>query len=163
MDDLMSGDLKKSFEMLGYGGRPLWTNTGCAFFCYMDKKTCRQVKGAVHNVKLEYHNIDGCPLIRFDVKVYDQIVDPLHFDAFLNISNPDHIPGIEALTEQEWLVFHWYGPDFKYSGSTAIHWPEDQRQMAKLIIDQAKEIISRTGGGDFDRAKAAFMARNPLE
>lgn len=162
MDDLMSGDLKLFFKLNGYGGQPVWTNTGCAFFCYMDKRTCNSVKGAVHDVKLELHEIDGCPIIRFDVKVYDRLVDPLHFDAFINIQNPDHLPVIEALTEQDWLIFHWYGPDFKYVRSTGIRWPAEQKEVAKAIIKQARNIITRTGGGDFNQAKAKYMKENPL-
>jgi hypothetical protein len=30
------------------------------------------------------------------------------------------------------------------------------------IIKAAREIVSRTGGGDFDKAKAIFMEANPL-
>lgn len=165
MDELMSGDLLQFFKLHGYGGHPLWTNTGVAFFVYIDKRTIRECKGAIHDVKLELHEIDGCPLIRFDIKIYDRIGDPLHFDAFLNINRPDqnHTPLLEALMVQEWMIFHWYEPNFKYSNSTGIHWPETQRQAAKQIIEQAKEITVRTGGGNFDSAKTQYMALNPLD
>jgi hypothetical protein len=162
MDELLGDDLLGAFKKLGYTGIPIWTNTGCAFFCYMDKKTCRQVKSAVHNVKLEYHEIDGCPLLRFDIKIYDQPVQPLHFDVFPNVQNEHHLLAIEALTVQEWLIFHWYGPDFKYTGSTGVHWREEQRVATAAMINQAKELVARTGGGNFDKAKAKFMAENPI-
>lgn len=101
MDDLMSGYLKEVFKKIGYGGIPIWTNTGCAFFCYMDDRTCKDVKGKVHNVKMEYYEIDECSLIRFDIVVYDDIINPLHFDAFLNIMNEDHECVSETLKEQD--------------------------------------------------------------
>jgi len=162
MDEILGDDLLGAFKILGYTGIPVWTNTGCAFFCYMDKKTCRQVKSAVHSVKLEYHEIDGCPLIRFDVRVYDQPIDPLHFDAFSNVQDEHHLAALEALAEQEWLIFHWYRPDFKYTGSTGIHWTPEQRFAAAAILQQARDLVCLTDGGNFDRAKARYITENPL-
>jgi len=57
MNELMCGDLREYFKRNGYGAVPEWTNTGCTFFCYMDNKTCRDVKGKVHKVRLEYYEI----------------------------------------------------------------------------------------------------------
>ena len=50
MNELMCGDLKEIFKKIGYGGIPTWTNMGCAFFCYIDTKTCRNIKGKFHNI-----------------------------------------------------------------------------------------------------------------
>jgi hypothetical protein len=85
-------------------------------------------------------------------------------DCFLNINrtDDDHLPVIEALTEQEYMVFHWYDEKLKYVRSSRIHWEEEQREATKKIITAARDIVSRTGGGDFDNAKIKFMANNPL-
>lgn len=153
------------FRLMGFGCIPTWTNTGCALFTHVDAKTIRDCRNAVHSVKLELHEVDGCPLIRLNVKVYDRPGDPLHMDAFLNINRPDrdHEPAIEALAEQEWMVFHWYDENLKYVRSSGIHWEQLQRDTAKEIIEKAKAIIARTGGGDFDLAKARFISENPLK
>ncbi len=162
--DYLDPNMVTAFRKMGYGCLPTWTNTGCALFTHVDSRTIRDCRNAVHSVKLELHEVDGCPLIWLDVKVYDRAVDPLHMDAFLNINRPDrdHEPALEALTEQEWLVFHWYDEKLKYIRSSGIHWPPEQREAARAIIDQAKAIITRTGGGDFDFAKMKFMAANPV-
>lgn len=178
MDDLMSGDLRKTFKKIGYGGIPEWTNTGCTFFCWMDNKTCRDVKGKVHNVKMEYYEIDGYPLIRFDVVVYDNIDNPLEFDSFLNVGNEDHGYMLGALMEQEWIVFHWYGENFKYRGSTGVRWKKENREWVKEIWEKGRECIRVGGVGGvnsensmnsekdfnrmFDRAKKKFMRENPI-
>jgi len=166
MDELMTGDLKETFKKIGYGGIPEWTNTGCAFFCYMDDRTCRQVKSAVHDVKLEYYEIDNCVLIRFNVVVYDRLDNPLRFDAFINMGNKNHNYMLDALMVQEWLIFHWYGEDFIYKRSTGIRWKEENRNWVKEIVRRGRECIEKNRRDgvriDFDRVKDKFMRENPL-
>lgn len=163
MDDLMSGNLKEVFKRNGYGGIPEWTSMGCAFFCYMDDRTCKDVKGKVHSIKMEYYDIDRCPLIRFDIVVYDDIINPLHFDAFLNIMNEDHECVLETLKEQDRIIFHWYDEDFKYKGSTSVKWKEENRIIASEIIEKSRECIRINGVKDFNRAKEKFMKKNTLD
>lgn len=155
----------KAFKQIGFGAIPLWTAQGCALFVHIDTQTIKDCRYAVHNVKLELHEVDGCPIIRLNIKVYDRPGAPLHLDCFLNINrdDKDHLPAIEALTQQEWLVFHWYDDKLQYVRSSGIPWPEEQRNDASTIIQKAKSITAQTGGGDFDRAKAKFMAQNPLD
>jgi hypothetical protein len=162
--EYLDENLIQAFEVIGFGCVSLWTHTGCALFVHIDTRTIKSCRYAVHSVKLELHEVDGCPLIRIDVTVYDRPGDPLHMDSFLNINreDQDHLPAIEALAEQEWMVFHWYDERLKYVRSSGIPWRPDQRETAKQIIQQAREIVARTGGGDFDRAKAIFSKANPI-
>lgn len=154
----------KAFKLSGFGCFPLWTNHGCALFVHIDKKSIKDCKNAVHSVRLELHEIDDCPLIRLAVKVYDRPGDPLHMDCFLNITRTDHdhIPMFEALTRQEWLIFHWYDEKLQYVRSSGIHWEPEQWEAVKEIAEKAAEVITRTGGGDFDKAKVKFMATHPV-
>jgi hypothetical protein len=128
----------------------------------MDSRTIKDCRYAVHSVRLELHEVDGCPLLRLDVAVYDRRQDPLRMDCFLNIQDEHAIHAVEALVEQEWMVFHWYDEQLRYVRSSGIHWPEENRKEATEMIAAAREIIARTGGGDFDRAKAKYMKQNPI-
>jgi hypothetical protein len=162
--EYLDENMIQAFRQIGFGCLPLWTNHGCALFVHMDSRTIKDCRYAVHNVKLELHELDGCPLIRFDIKIYDRIDDPLHMDCFLNIQDNDHaLSAILALAEQKMLVFHWYDESLKYVRSNAIPWHQENREMAKKIIDAARDIVVRTGGGDFNAAKAKFMAISPLK
>lgn len=153
-----------AFKQIGFGCLPTWTSQGCALFVHIDRRTIQACRYAVHSVKLELREVDGCPLIRLDVKVYDRPGDPLRMDCFLNITREDggHLPAIEALAEQEWMVFRWYDENLQYVRSSGIRWGEEQRKAAKEIIRKAKEIVGRTDGGNFDRAKEKFMRENPI-
>lgn len=153
-----------AFRQVGFGCLPVWTNHGCALFIRIDRRTINACRNAVHSVKLELHEVDGCPLIRLDVKVYDRLDDPLHMDCFLSIVREDksHLPAINALAEQDWMVFHWYDENLQYVRSSGIRWRKEQRETAKEIIMKAQEIVERTGSKDFDRAKAKFTRENPL-
>ena len=152
-----------AFRQMGFGCLPVWTSHGCALFVHIDTKTIKACRHAVHDVKLELHEVDDCPLIRLNVVVYDRLDDPLRMDCFLNVQDADHqLPAIEALVEQEWMVFHWYGENLKYQRSSGIRWHQENRVAARQIIERAREIVAHTGGGDFDRAKKKFMEANPL-
>ena len=105
----------------------------------MDK--CRDVKGKVHKVRLEYYEIIvndeseneiNYPLIRFEVVIYDRLDQPLEFGNFLNIGDKSCRYMLDALMIQEWIVFHWYGEDFKYRGSTGVHWREERRIDSRI-------------------------------
>ncbi len=160
--DYLPPEIIEAFNQIGYGVIPIWTNMGCSLFIHIDSKTIKACKNAVHSVRLELYEIEKFPLIRLDIKIYDRLDDPLHMDCFLNITDKHQIPEIEALTEQEYLVFHWYNEDLKYVRSSAIKWPRQQREEAKEIINKAKEIIAKYGPGDFNKAKAKFIKDNPI-
>ena len=161
--EYLDENMIQAFRQIGFGCLPLWTSHGCAIFVHVDSRTIKACRYAVHSVKLELHEVDGCPLIRLDVKVYDRPDEPLHMDCFLNIQDEKHqLSAIEVLTEQEWFIFYWYDENLKYVRSSGIHWTAEQRETAKIIIEKAREIVARTGGGDFDTAKKKFMERNPL-
>lgn len=155
-------NLRQAFEQVGFGCLPIWTSTGCTLFVQVDERTIRECRNAVHSVRLELHEVDGCPLLRLDVKVYDRPGDPLHMDCFLNVQDTDHQEVVDALAEQEWMVFHWYVPGMKYARSSGIPWPPQQREEAGEIIKKARAIVD-SGGGDFDQAKAKWMTENQLD
>jgi len=151
------------FNQIGFGCLPIWTDRGCSILVHVDRRTIKESRYAVHSIVLELHEIGGCPLIRIDIKVYDNTQNPLHMDCFLNIQDKRQNFSIEALCEQEWLVFHWYDEDLHYVRSSAVSWSLDNRNAAKKIIEQSHQIISLTSGGDFDAAKRRFIADNPLD
>jgi len=153
----------KVFNQIGFGCLPIWTDKGCAIFVHVDKRSIKDCRYAVHSVALELNEVDGCPLICIDIKVYDDPQNPLHMDCFLNIQDKQQNFSIEALCEQEWLVFHWYDEDLHYVRSSAVSWGSDNRNVVKDIIKQSYEIINLIGGGDFDAAKRKFIAGNPLD
>lgn len=154
----------ETFRRAGFCALPLWTHTGCALLVHLDKQSIKDCRYAVHSVELELHEVDGSPLIRIVATVYDRPSDPLRMDCFLNIARTDegHDAAILALAEQEWFVFHWYDENLQYIRSSGVSWGPEQREAAKAIIEKAREIVDRTGGGDFDRAKAKFMSENSL-
>jgi len=152
----------KVFNQIGFGCIPIWTDKGCSVFVHVDKRTIKESRYAVHSIVMELNEIDGCPMIRIDIKIYDDPLNPLHMDCFLNILDKQQNYSLEALCEQERLVFHWYDEDLCYVRSSAVSWSSDNRNAAKKIVEQAYQIINLTGG-DFDAAKRKFIAENPLD
>jgi len=115
-------------------------------------------------------------LIRFEVVIYDRLDQPLEFDNFLNIGDKSCRYMLDALMIQEWIVFHWYGEDFKYRGSTGVHWREERRIDSKDIIRRAEKCFEiggwneRSGNNSdskneriFNRVKSKFIKMFPME
>lgn len=109
--------------------------------------------------------------------VYDRIDKPLHFDSFINIGNKDHEYVMDALMIQQWLIFHWYGEDFKYKGSTGVGWSEENRKFVKAIWEKGIGIVEGLKSGIegnglglsydecmiiFDIVKEKWVKENPL-
>lgn len=162
LPDYLPLQMVEAFQIIGYGAIPQWTNTGCSLFVYMDTETINACRRAEYLLKLELLDVDGFPLIRLDITIYDRPDDPLRMDCFFNITSEYDMPMLEALSEQQWVVFHWYNEDLKYICSTAVRWPEKQRKEAKLILEKAREMISRKPSISFMEAKTKYMMANPL-
>ena len=84
--------------------------------------------------------------------IADQSGEQHDVSVFLNILDEQSISCLQALPYQRWIVIHWYDENQEYSGSSAVEWvPENQAKVPK-VTGQAREVIERTGGGDFEEA-----------
>ncbi len=171
VDELIMGppeeiinSMKDAFILSGFGGVPYWTDRGCAFVMYADKKTCLGVKNVPYYIAMELHKVNYFPLIRFLVIIFDQPDNPFKTDFFLNVDakDRDHIPLLNALKEQSSVSFFWFDENFEYQGSTKTNWGKDQRETAKMILEVAEEVLADGCEYSFKEAKEKFMRENPL-
>ncbi|MCL6559212.1 MAG: hypothetical protein K6U74_10530 [Firmicutes bacterium] len=118
----LSKNIREALLQIGYGCLPVWTGDGCSLFVRIDRATAEACRNVPYAVRLELHEVDGCPLLRLGVTVYDRPSDPLRMDCFLNVQNEHDLPVVKVLVEQERLIFHWYDEALRYVHSAAIRW-----------------------------------------
>ncbi|NLW45452.1 MAG: hypothetical protein GXY92_09775 [Syntrophomonadaceae bacterium] len=146
----IDGQVKKIFEKSGFGGIPLWTESGCTIFVHTRTGTIETTKEADLFVQIEFEEVDGVPLIwlEFEIALADD--DRHRVSIFLNILDDHAVSCLRALPYQHWIVIHWYNEEREYSGSSAVEWTPENQEKARKVTEQAWEVIQRTGGGDFE-------------
>jgi hypothetical protein len=72
--------------------------------------------------------------------------------VFLNILDEQSVACLKALPYQSWIVIHWYDENREHVASSGIEWSPENRKKVQTVIEQARGVIERTGGGDFEEA-----------
>lgn len=160
MSSELPPNLRQAFELIGYGCLPTLSQAGCTLVVHVDRQTIDDCRGAPHDIRLELHEVGGCPVIRMAVRVL--IADPLTMDCYLNIQDAYMVEMIESLATQERLVTMWYDERLRPVRASAVTWHDTNRNTAREIIDRARQLVAETGGGDWEAARAAVMAANPI-
>jgi len=149
-DAYLDGQVKKIFQQSGFGGVPLWTESGCTIFVHTQADIIETTKGADLSVELDFEEVDGIPLIWLELEIAVADNDRHHVSIFLNILDDQAVSCLQALPYQRWIVIHWYDENREYTGSSAVEWSPDNQEKVRRVTQQAREVIERTGGGDFE-------------
>jgi len=147
----VDGHVKSIFEMAGFGGLPLWTQSGCTLFVHTHESVIEVSRAGSISVELRFEEVDGVPLIWFDLNFEDQ-AEGSGVYVFLNILDEQSVACLQALPYQRWIVIHWYDQNREYKTSSAVEWSPENQKRVRAVTEKAREVIERTGGGDFDEA-----------
>jgi hypothetical protein len=149
-DVYVDEQVKKIFQQSGFGGIPLWTESGCTIFVHTRADIIETTLGADLAVQLEFEEVDGVPLIWLELEIVIADTDHHRVSIFLNILDDQAVSCLRALPYQRWIVIHWYDEKREYTGSSAVEWSPDNQEKVRKVTQQAQEAIERTGGGDFE-------------
>lgn len=144
--------IKKVFTSSGFGGVPLWTESGCTIFVNTRASIIEASQGGGISIELQFEEVDGVPLIWLELMIADQSGEQHDVCVFLNILDDQSVLCLQALPYQRWIVIHWYDDNREYSGSYAVEWVPEKQAGVRRVTEQAREVIERTGGGDFEEA-----------
>jgi|GEM_PF-1359075 len=159
----IDGQIKKVFAKSGFGGVPLWTESGCTIFVNTQAITIEASREGGLAVDLQFEEVDGVPLIWLELAIDNaQSGEQHNVCVFLNILDDQSILCLQALPYQRWIVIHWYDENREYAGSSAVEWLPDNQKKVKTVSEQAREVIERTGGGDFEEAINRVRETRPL-
>ncbi len=160
-EEYIDGHIKRAFDLSGFGGIPLWTQSGCTIFVNAESSLIDAYQQKGSSVELKFEEVDGVPLIWFDLLLSDNNEENQSICVFLNILDEQSVSCLQALSYQRWIVIHWYDEDREHVTSSAVEWSSENQRKAKEVTTKARQVIETTGGGDFEEAKAQITGENP--
>lgn len=161
-DAYVNEQMKKVFAQTGFGGIPLWTESGCTIFVHTLTSIIEASRGGSTTIELQFEEVDGVPLIWLDLQMVDQRGEQQSVNVFLNILDDQSVTCLQALPYQRWIVIHWYDEQREHAGSSAVEWNSESQKKVRMVTGQAREVIERTGGGDFEEAINRVKGHQPL-
>jgi hypothetical protein len=160
--EYLHGQIKKVFMQTGFGAIPLWTESGCTIFVHTRSSIIKNSQGSNLSIDLRFEEVDGVPLIWFDLLLVDQDQEQHNVYVFLNILDDQSVSCLQALPYQRWIVIHWYDENREFHSSSAVEWSPVNQKKVKTVTEQARGVIERTGGGDFEEAMNRVKGNVPL-
>jgi hypothetical protein len=104
----------------------------------------------------------SAPVIRMVTGFYDQPLDPLLFETFFNVGDPQQRREYELLSQQEELPIVVYDDGFSPRLGKRVRIPNGEEIAGVLkAADELKAAIA-PGRYDFDRAKQEVIAAIPF-
>jgi hypothetical protein len=155
--------IQEVFERIGYGCLAAESDRGVVHVCYAADDDISTFVDKDIEARWDMIEMPTAPLVRLELLVYDDPVNPYCFESFLNVAAPDQLDVLVQLAKQEELYMAFYGDDLTYRYTSVLVHGEDQRQRLDEIISRAKAYSASLPPGerDFDRAKALYMRIHP--
>jgi len=152
-------ELKEVFARTGYGCAAVETDTGIIHACHAADEDIAGFSGQPVWFQWQLIQMPTAPLIRLEMIIVDDPVNPYRFESFLNVSEPDQLRILARLANQAQLHLAFYGDDLTYRYTQSIHHAAQQTQQLAEITDMALAYWHTLPPErqDFEEAKAAFM------
>jgi len=110
----------------------------------------------------ELHDHPAAPVIRTVITLYDNPRRPLALETFTNVGDAAQREDYARLATQEELLMLFYDEQLRHRLSKRIPHPNRDALVAVLSRAHALAVTIPTDRFDFDRAKAAVLARTRL-
>lgn len=155
----LSPPLRELLAYTGYGCLAVETDNGIVHICHASDRDIASFKEAPVRYQWQLIMMPTAPLIRLELVVLDNPVNPFKFESFLNVAEADQAQVLADLVEQDELALAFYGDDLTYRYAKVISHDARQRNKLESFVVQAGHYWGRIEPEqrDFDLAKAAFM------
>ena len=155
-------ELKAMLKKTGYGCLAAEADIGVVHVCHApDIDIVGFVEKPVIS-RWQLIKMPNAPLIRLELIIIDNPVNPFRFESFLNVAEEDQAFILAQLANQESLYLAFYGDDLEYKYTKSIPHDFQQWQLLDEFTEEAKcywESIPQEEQ-DFDKAKAIFISNN---
>ncbi|MCA9875415.1 MAG: hypothetical protein KC441_17210 [Anaerolineales bacterium] len=153
--------IRQTFEQTGYGCLATETNVGIVHVCHAPDVDIEGFRGQPVVYQWQLIAMPTAPLIRLEMAVLDDPLNPFRFESFLNSADPDQAKVLAGLSQQAQLQMAFYGDDLAYHFTKVVaHESQQQQQLAEVIQRAARYWTTLPPEShDFDQAKADFMCQ----
>jgi hypothetical protein len=155
----LPGEVKELFGLTGYGCLALESNVGIIHVCHAPDEDIQRFVDKPVLYQWQLIKMPTAPLIRLDITVVDDPLNPYKFESFLNIAADDQAAVLAQLANQDRLYLAFYGDGLSYRFTKVVGHDEQQWQQLDDLAHQAVDFWSQIPPSmqDFDLAKAEFM------
>ena len=160
--DELPREIREVFEKTGYGSLAVETDAGVVHVCHAANRDIEGFAGMPVVYQWQLIRMPTAPLIRLEIKILDNLLNPYHFESFLNVEQEDQARVLAQLAGQDQLYLAFYGEDLKYCFTKVVEHGVQQWQYLDELIVQAADYLNTIPKDqqDFDQAKAAFYRRS---
>ena len=153
-------EIREVFERVGHGCLAAETNIGVVHVCHAADSDI----GGFPNKPVLYHwrliKMPTAPLIRLELAILDQPLNPYKFESFLNVAEEDQARVLAQLANQDWLYLAFHGDDLNHHFTKIVKHDRHQWQYLDELVMEAVDYWGEIPAErrDFDLAKAQFQA-----
>ena len=155
-------ELKAVLKKTGYGCLAAEADIGVVHVCHAQDVDIVGFAEKPVISRWQLIKMPNAPLIRLELIIIDNPVNPFRFESFLNVAEEDQAFILAQLANQESLYLAFYGDDLEYKYTKSIPHDFQQWQLLDEFTEEAKcywESIPQEEQ-DFDKAKAIFISNN---
>jgi hypothetical protein len=139
------------------------TDQGTAYVLKPPAAEIVRARGPVPtNVRHQLFGQHNAPVIRTVLTLYDDPGNPLKFESFINVADPDQRADFASLAEQEQLLVLFYDETLQHRLSKRIPSGLDTGIPEMLARADRLRAAIPTWRFDFDRAKADVLRQTAL-
>ena len=162
--DELPREINQVFERTGYGSLAVETNAGVIHACHAADHDIIGFTDKPVRYQWQLLKMPTAPLIRLEVTIVDNPLNPYHFESFLNVGQEDQARVLSQLAGQDQLYLAFYGENLRYRYTKVVKHDEQQWQYLDDLVMQAADYLDTIPRDqqDFDQAKAAFYQRSML-
>jgi hypothetical protein len=155
-------EIRDVFAQVDKGCLAAETNIGVVHICHAPDIDIQGFADKPVWYQWQLIKMPTAPLIRLELAIIDQPLNPYKFESFLNVAEADQVRVLNQLANQDELYLVFYGDNLKYRYTKVVAHDAYIRPQLDELIEQAthhwEELPPEQR--DFDRAKAEFIRRS---
>ena len=154
-------EISEVFERFGYGCLAAETNIGVIHICHASNSDIEGFANKPVQYQWQLIKMPTAPLIRLELVIVDNPINPYKFESFLNIAEEDQARVLAQLANQDRLYLAFYGDNLTHRFTKIIEHDRQQWQYLDELVAEAIDHWVRIPPEqrDFDLAKAEFTSR----
>jgi hypothetical protein len=161
--DILPTEIRQVFEETGYGCLAAETNIGVVHVCHAASSDIEGFANKPVLYQWQLVKMPTAPLIRLELAILDNPINPYKFESFLNVAQEDQLLVLTRLANQDRLYLAFYGDDFQHRFTKIVGHDEQQWQYLDDLVAEAVKYWDQIPleQWSFDQAKVAFMNGYP--
>lgn len=159
LKNVLPVEIRELFRRTGYGCLALESDIGIVHICHATDAEIPGFFGKPVNYQWQLVKMPTAPLIRLQMTILDDPLQPFMFESFLNITEESQANVLNELAGQDRLYLAFYGDSLTHQFTMTVPHDEQQWQRLDELVEEAHRYWEQLPKDrrDYDLAKAMFL------